>query len=331
MMKQVEISQPGGPDTLVLREAKIPEPKSFEVLIEVVAAGVNRPDLVQRQGNYKPPAGASEIPGLEISGIIVKLGEGVERYSIGDKVCALVTGGGYAEYCCAPVEQVLPVPEGISLADAACLPETYFTVWSTLFMQANLIAGERCLIHGGASGIGTTAIQLATLFGAEVIATAGSNKKIQACYELGAKMVIDYKKRDFVTEVQNYTEKKGVNVILDMIGGDYLDKNIFCLAAGGRLVQIAFQNGIKGELNLGRVMFKQLTITGSALRPASVKYKAEIAKQLYSNVWPLFKHGKLQLPIFGRFTLGEASLAHACLEKGDHIGKIILDVSNKFN
>ncbi len=331
MMKQIEIREPGSPEVLVLRDAEIPEPKPFEVLIKVASAGVNRPDIVQRQGNYKPPKGASEIPGLEVSGIVVGLGSNAVGYNVGDSVCALVTGGGYAQYCCAPTAQILPIPEGVLISDAACIPETYFTVWSNLFMQAKLSAGERCLIHGGASGIGTTAIQLANLFGAEVITTTGTDTKIQACYQLGAKLVIDYKTQEFVEEIQHFTEKKGVNVILDIIGGDYLDKNISCLSTGGRLVQIAFQNGMIGELNLARVMFKRLTITGSALRPASIEYKAEIRNQLLANVWPLFGDGKLNIPIYKRFTLSQASQAHACLEKGEHIGKIVLDVTSEFN
>ena len=331
MMKQIEIIEPGGPEVLVLKDAGIPEPKPFEVLIKVASAGVNRPDIVQRQGNYKPPKGASEVPGLEVSGVVVGLGINAIGYNIGDRVCALVTGGGYAQYCCAPTAQILPIPEGVSISDAACIPETYFTVWSNLFMQAKLSAGERCLVHGGASGIGTTAIQLANLFGAEVITTAGSNTKIKACYQLGAKLVIDYKKQDFLEEVQSFTRKKGVNVILDIIGGEYLDKNISCLSTGGRLVQIAFQNGMKGELNLARVMFKKLTITGSALRPASIDYKAKIGKQVLTNVWPLFEDRKLSIPIFKRFPLSQASQAHACLEKGEHIGKIVLDVTSEFN
>ena len=331
MMKQIEISEPGGPEVLVLKDAGIPEPKPFEVLIKVASAGVNRPDIVQRQGNYKPPKGASEIPGLEVSGVVVGLGNNAIGYNVGDRVCALVTGGGYAQYCCAPTALILPIPEGVSISDAACIPETYFTVWSNLFMQAKLSAGERCLVHGGASGIGTTAIQLANLFGAEVITTAGSNTKIKACYQLGAKLVIDYKKQDFLEEVQSFTRKKGVNVILDIIGGEYLDKNISCLSTGGRLVQIAFQNGMIGELNLARVMFKKLTITGSALRPASIDYKAKIGKQVLTNVWPLFEDRKLSIPIFKRFPLSQASQAHACLEKGEHIGKIVLDVTSEFN
>ena len=329
MMKQIEIREPGRPEVLVLRDANIPEPKPFEVLIKVASAGVNRPDIVQRQGNYKPPKGASDILGLEVSGIVVGLGSNAVGYNVGDSVCALVTGGGYAQYCCAPTAQILPIPEGVSISDAACIPETYFTVWSNLFMQAKLSAGERCLIHGGASGIGTTAIQLANLFGAEVITTAGTDTKIQACYQLGAKLVIDYKTQDFLEEIQHFTEKKGVNVILDIIGGDYLDKNISCLSTGGRLVQIAFQNGMIGELNLARVMFKQLTITGSALRPASIEYKAEIRNQLLANVWPLFGDGKLNIPIYKRFPLSQASQAHACLEKGEHVGKIVLDVTSQ--
>lgn len=328
MMKQVEISEPGGPEVLVLREAEIPEPKSFEVLIKVVAAGVNRPDIVQRQGNYKPPEGASEIPGLEVSGIITRVGHDVRGYNVGDKVCALLTGGGYAEYCCAPASQILPIPDGISIADASCIPETFFTVWSNLFMSANLVAGEKCLIHGGASGIGTTAIQLANLFGAEVIATAGSDEKIRSCYQLGAKFAINYKSQDFVTEISKFTKKNGVNVILDIIGGEYVNKNISCLSQYGRLIQIAFQNGVNGELNLAKVMFKNLTITGSALRPASIEYKAEIAQQLYKHVWPLFTQGKLKIPIYQRFSIFQAAEAHKCLEKGEHTGKIVLDVIN---
>ena len=327
MMKQIEISKPGGPEVLVLKDAVIPEPRPFEVLIRVVAAGVNRPDIVQREGNYKPPKGASETPGLEVSGYIERVGHHVERYKAGDKVCALVTGGGYAEYCCAPAAQILPIPEGVSLADASCIPETFFTVWSNLFMSAKLTAGEKCLIHGGASGIGTTAIQLASLFGAEVISTAGSDDKIQACYELGAKFVINYKTEDFVARINDFTQKNGVDVILDIIGGEYLSRNILCLSGGGRLVQIAFQNGVNGELNLGRLMFKNLTIMGSALRPASLNLKAKIAQQLHKNVWPLFGLGKLKIPIYRRFLLSEAAKAHKCLETGEHIGKIVLDVA----
>ncbi len=331
MMKRIEISEPGQPDVLVLKDAEIPEPKPFEVLIKVASAGVNRPDIVQRQGNYKPPKGASEIPGLEVSGVVERLGSNAVGYNVGDRVCALLTGGGYAQYCCAPIAQILPIPEGVAISAAACIPETYFTVWYNLFMQAKLLAGERVLVHGGASGIGTTAIQLANLFGAEVITTAGTDTKIQACYQLGARLVINYKKQDFLEEIRRFTEKKGVNVILDIIGGEYLDKNISSLAAGGRLVQIAFQNGMIGELNIARVMFKQLTITGSALRPASIDYKAEIGKQVLRNVWPLFESRKLIIPIFRRFPLSQASQAHACLEKGEHIGKIVLDVTSEFD
>ena len=326
MMKQVEISKPGGPEVLVFKEAAIPEPKPFEVLIKVVAAGVNRPDLVQRQGNYKPPKGASEIPGLEVSGFIERVGRDVKGYYEGDKVCALVTGGGYAEYCCAPSAQILPIPDGVSLADASCIPETFFTVWSNLFMNANLIAGERCLIHGGSSGIGTTAIQLANLFRAEVITTAGSEDKLSACYQLGAKFAINYKTQDFVNEVSHFTRKKGVNVILDIVGAEYLNKNISCLSEGGRLVQIAFQKGMNAEVNLARLIFKKLTITGSALRLASIEYKSEIAQQLLKHVWPLFSQGKIKIPIYRRFSLSQSVKAHQCLEKGEHIGKIILDV-----
>ena len=328
-MKQIEISKSGGPEVLVLRDAEIPKPKPFEALIKVASAGVNRPDIVQRQGNYKPPKEASEIPGLEISGVLVDLGCNADGFNVGDRVCALVTGGGYAQYCCAPTAQILPIPDGVSIEDAACIPETYFTVWSNLFMQAKLSAGERCLIHGGASGIGTTAIQLANLFGAEVITTAGADIKMRACYQLGSKLVIDYRKQDFLEEILRFTEKKGVNVILDIIGGDYFEKNISCLSTSGRLVQIAFQNGMIGKLNLAKVMFKHLTITGSALRPASIEYKAEIRKQLLSNVWPLFGDGKLKIPIYRRFPLSQASKAHACLEKGDHVGKLVLDVNTE--
>ena len=246
---------------------------------------------------------------------------------MGDKVCALVTGGGYAEYCCAPASQTLPIPDGVSIADAACIPETYFTVWSNLFMSANLVKNEKLLIHGGASGIGTTAIQLATLFGAEVITTAGSDDKIQACYELGAKFVVNYKTEDFVVQVSEFTRNKGVDIILDIIGGEYFSRNILCLSEGGRLVQIAFQNGMNGELNLARLMFKNLTITGSALRPSSFAFKAKIAEQLYKHVWPLFSLGKLKIPIYRRFLLSQVADAHQCLETGEHIGKIILDVT----
>ncbi len=303
-----------------------PTPKPSEVLIKVHAAGINRPDIMQRQGLYPPPEGASDILGLEVAGVIVDLGNTQSHLKIGDKVCALVTGGGYAEYCTAAASLSLPIPKGLSFTQAAALPETYFTVWSNLFDRAQLKANETVLIHGGSSGIGTTAIQLAKAFGANVIITAGSDEKCQFCTELGADLAINYHEQDFVQAIKNHTNGNGVDVILDMIGGDYFPRNIKCLNFDGRLVHIALQNGIKADINLLPVMLKRLSITGSTLRARNTDFKAAIAQQLQKNVWPLLATGQIKPIIHQTFPLAEAKKAHALMESSQHIGKIILTV-----
>ncbi|MBE0469089.1 MAG: NAD(P)H-quinone oxidoreductase [Methyloprofundus sp.] len=304
----------------------IPSPKAGEVLIKIHAAGVNRPDIMQRQGLYPPPEGTSAILGLEVAGVIVDLGDTSSHLNIGDKVCALVTGGGYAEYCTAARQLCLPIPTGLSFIQAAALPETYFTVWSNLFDRAQLKAKETVLIHGGSSGIGTTAIQLAKTFGAQVIITAGSNEKCQFCTELGADLAINYRSQDFVQAVKDYTNGNGVNVILDMLGGDYLPHNIKCLDYDGRLVHIALQKGIKADISLLPIMLKRLSITGSTLRARNTEFKAAIAQQLQKNVWPLLATGQIKPIIQQTFPLAAAEQAHALMESSQHIGKIILTV-----
>lgn len=308
-------------------ERAVPVPAAHQVLIKVAAAGVNRPDVMQRKGLYPPPPGASDIPGLEIAGTVVELGESVSQLKTGDTVCALVTGGGYAEYCLASAPLCLPVPKGLSLAEAAALPETFFTVWSNVFDRARLAPNETLLVHGGGSGIGTTAIQLAKAFGANVYATAGSDGKCQFCQALGAEAAINYREQDFVEKILELTANRGVDVVLDMVGGDYLPRNIKSLAADGRLVQIAVQNGVKAELNLWHVMLKRLTITGSTLRARDDAFKAAIARKLYDKVWPLLAAGTLKPIIHRIFPLGDAALAHELMESSQHIGKIILQVS----
>lgn len=325
-MTAIEITEPGGPDVLVPTTRPVPAPGVGEVLIKVAAAGVNRPDVMQRQGKYPPPPGASDIPGLEIAGSIVATGEGVTEWNIGDQVCALVAGGGYAEYCVAPAPQCLPVPYGLSLTQAAAIPETYFTVWDNLFTRGKLSAGESVLIHGGSSGIGTTAIQLAVANGATVIVTAGSAEKCAACEELGAIRAINYRDEDFVEIVKEVTGGKGVNVILDMVGGDYVGRNLNALAHGGRLVQIAIQKGTKAEIAVHLIMMKQLTFTGSTLRARAVAQKAPIARELRDKVWPLLESGKVKPLIFAEFSLSDASKAHALMDTSAHIGKIVLTV-----
>ncbi len=304
----------------------VPTPSTNQVLIKVAAAGVNRPDVMQRKGLYPPPPGASDIPGLEISGTIVALGDNVNRLKQGDKICALVTGGGYAEYCLASATHCLPVPEGMSFTQAAALPETFFTVWSNVFDRAHLQPGETLLVHGGTSGIGTTAIQLAKAFNAKVIVTAGSKAKCEFCLQLGADAAINYKEQDFVDEIKQLTDNKGVNVILDMIGGDYFPRNLKCMADDARLVQIAIQSGPKAEINLLLIMLKRLTITGSTLRARDDEFKASIATKLYENVWPLLESGKIKPVIHSTFALPDAALAHQLMESSQHIGKIILTV-----
>jgi len=308
-------------------ERAVPVPATHEVLIKVAAAGVNRPDVMQRKGLYPPPPGASDIPGLEIAGTVMEVGESVSQLKAGDTVCALVTGGGYAEYCLASAPLCLPVPKGLSLAEAAALPETFFTVWSNVFDRARLAPNETLLVHGGGSGIGTTAIQLAKAFGATVYVTAGSDDKCQFCQALGAEAAINYREQDFVEKILELTANRGVDVILDMVGGDYLPRNIKSLAADGRLVQIAVQNGVKAELNLWHVMLKRLTITGSTLRTRDDAFKAAIARKLYDKVWPLLAAGTIKPIIHRIFPLDDAALAHELMESSQHIGKIILQVS----
>ena len=312
--------------TLEICQRPIPAPMPGEVLIKVHAAGVNRPDIMQRKGLYPPPEGASDILGLEVAGVITALGCNSTHLNIGDNVCALVTGGGYAEYCTASAQLCLPIPDSFSFAEAASLPETYFTVWSNVFDRAQLQAGEILLVHGGSSGIGTTAIQLAKAFGATVIVTAGSQEKCQFCIELGADLAINYHQQDFVEEIQHYTQGKGVDVILDMIGGDYFARNLKCMGFDARLVQIALQNGIKADINLLPIMLKRLTITGSTLRARNTEFKVQIAKQLQKNVWPLLAKQQIKPIIYRSFPLAEAEKAHALMESSQHIGKIILTV-----
>jgi putative PIG3 family NAD(P)H quinone oxidoreductase len=323
-MCAVEIKAPGGPEVLVPVLRPLPKPGKGEILVKVVAAGVNRPDVLQRQGGYPPPKGASDIPGLEIAGCVVAVGEGASRFEQGDEVCALVAGGGYAEYCTVPEPQALPAPQGLDLVNAAALPETFFTVWTNVFDRGRLKSGETFLVHGGSSGIGTTAIQLASAFGARVFATAGNNLKCQACEKLGAEKGINYREEDFVEIIQQATNNRGVDVILDMVGGDYIEKNISLLATEGRLVNIAYLKGSKVEVNFLPVMLKRLTLTGSTLRPRSVAEKGAIARVLEEKVWPLLASGRIAPVIEGRFPLARAADAHRLMETSAHIGKIVL-------
>lgn len=323
-MRAIEITQPGGPDVLQPTNRPVPIPGAGEVVLKVAYAGVNRPDALQRAGSYAPPPDASDLPGLEASGEVVALGAGVDTLSLGDQVCALLPGGGYAEYVVTPAVHCLPVPQGMGLKEAACLPETFFTVWSNVFQRGGLQAGERFLVHGGSSGIGTTAIQLAHHFGARVFATAGSPEKCKACTDLGAERAINYREEDFAEVMK---AEGGADLILDMVGGDYLPRNVRTLAQDGRLVQIAFLQGPKVELNFAMVMVKRLTITGSTLRPQSVIAKARIAEALKANVWPLLAAGKIAPVMDSEFPLVEAAAAHARLESSGHIGKIVLKVS----
>jgi NADPH:quinone reductase len=323
----IEISEPGGPDMLHLASRPMPLPGAGEVLVAVAAAGINRPDVLQRKGEYPPPAGASDIPGLEIAGRVVAVGLGVNRYKIGDAVCALVSGGGYAAYCTAPEAQCLPVPQGFSMVEAAALPETCFTVWHNLFERGRLAAGESVLIHGGSSGIGTTAIMLAREFGARpIFATAGSPHKCRVCEELGATHAIDYKRADFVKAVKDGTGGRGVDVVLDMVGGDYIQRNLSALAADGRLVFIAFLGGAQASVNFVPVMLKRLTLTGSTLRARRVEDKGAIAAALYRQVWPLLEAGKIKPVIHQTFPLAQAAAAHRLMESSEHIGKIVLTI-----
>ena len=327
-MTVVEISEYGGPEVLKPASRPVPQPASGEALIRVAAAGVNRPDAIQRAGNYPPPAGQSDLPGLEVSGEIVALGDGASGVSIGDTVCALTPGGGYAEYCIAPASHCLPVPDGISVTDAAGIPETSFTVWHNVFQRAYLQKGERFLVHGGSSGIGTTAIQLARAFGAKVYTTAGSREKCDACEALGADLAINYKEEDWVAVLREKTEKQGVDVILDMVGGSYIQKNIDSLNWDGRLSIIAFLAGAKAELMLARFMVKRQTMTASTLRAQSEAAKAAIAAELRKKVWPLFVSGNVKPIIDSTLPLSEAAKAHERMESSTHIGKIILQIGS---
>lgn len=323
LMKSIAIREPGGPEVLVPAEIETPVPGHGEILIRVAAAGVNRPDTIQRMGLYPPPPGAPATPGLEVAGEVVGTGAGVTRWRMGDKVCALAGGGGYAEYCLAHEAHALPVPKGFSMAEAAALPETFFTVWTNVFERGALKPGETFLVHGGTSGIGTTAIQLASIFGSTVIATAGSAEKCRACKKLGAHAV-NYRERDFVEEVKRLTGGRGADVILDMVGGDYIQRNIQAAAADGRIVSIAFLNGSTAEVNFMPVMLKRLTLTGSTLRPRSIEEKAALAAALEAKVWPLLDAGRVRPLIDKVFPLEQAADAHALMEKSSHIGKIVL-------
>ena len=326
MMRAVEITRPGGPEVLVPAERPRPEPRANEILVKVAAAGVNRPDVLQRMGLYAVPPDASDLPGLEIAGEVIACGAAVTRWKPGERVCALVHGGGYAEYCVAPEVQALPLPKGLSLVEAASLPETFFTVWSNVFDRAALKPGESLLVQGGASGIGVSAIQMAAAMGNRVFATAGSDEKCAACVRLGAEKAINYKTLDFAAEVKTATGGKGVDVILDMVGGDYVPKELKCLADEGRLVFIAFLRGAKTEFDIGELMRRRLTMTGSTLRPRPVEFKGAIANNLKEKVWPLIEAGKIRPVIHQTFPLEQATDAHRLLESGAHIGKIVLTV-----
>lgn len=325
-MKVIEIVEPGGPSVLKSSVRNIPKPKRNEVLIKISYAGINRPDVLQRSGSYLPPPGASDLPGLEASGIIFAIGKNVTNWDVGDEVCALLPGGGYAEYAVTQASHCLPVPTGMSLKQAAALPETLFTVWSNVFQRGGLKPNEKFLVHGGSSGIGTMAIQLANLFGSEVYATAGSEAKCSACEELGAIRAINYNKEDFLEVIKSIG---GVHLILDMVGGAYIEKNIKALVDDGRLVQIAFLKGAKVELNFAQIMTRRLTVTGSTLRPQSDLSKSQIASELLEKIWPLLSTGRINPVINSVFDLNDVSSAHLLMESSKHIGKIVLKVDGR--
>ena len=325
-MKVIEIVEPGGPSVLKSSVRSIPKPKRNEVLIKISYAGINRPDVLQRSGSYLPPPGASDLPGLEASGIIFAIGENVTNWEVGDEVCALLPGGGYAEYAVTQASHCLPVPTGMSLKQAAALPETLFTVWSNVFQRGGLKPNEKFLVHGGSSGIGTMAIQLANLFGSEVYATAGSEAKCSACEKLGAIRAINYNKEDFLEVIKSIG---GVHLILDMVGGAYIEKNIKALVDDGRLVQIAFLKGAKVELNFAQIMTRRLTVTGSTLRPQSDLSKSQIASELLEKIWPLLSTGRINPVINSVFDLNDVSSAHLLMESSKHIGKIVLKVDGR--
>ncbi|WP_295664619.1 NAD(P)H-quinone oxidoreductase [uncultured Mucilaginibacter sp.] len=323
-MKAIIIPQPGGPEVFEIGQCPTPQPAAGEVLIKVAAAGINRPDIAQRKGIYPPPPGASDIPGLEIAGTITALGEGVERWHIGDKVCGLVSGGGYAEYCTIPEGQCLPIPENLSLAEAASLPETYFTVWSNVFDRAKLLPGETLLVHGGTSGIGVAAIQMAKALGSTVYITAGSDEKCKFCEQLGATKAINYKTENFRDAIKLLTGSKGVNVILDMVGGDYTPDNIKSLGYDGRLVVISALKGKDATIDLNLITHKRLTITGSALRVRDTAFKSTIARNLEQHIWPLLASGQIKPVLYKTFPFGDVAGAHRLMESSEHIGKIVL-------
>jgi len=325
-MRAVEITQPGKPEVLKIGTRPVPQPKTGEVLIKVAAAGVNRPDTMQRAGHYPPPPGASDIPGLELAGEIVALGDGVKGRRVGDRVTALVAGGGYAEYCAAPAPQCLPIPKGMTPVEAASLPETFFTVWTNVFDRAGLKPGESFFVQGGSSGIGVAAIQMVKAMGNTVFATAGSAEKCEACVKLGADRAINYRAEDFVEVVKQATGGRGVNVILDMVGGEYVDRELKCLADDGRIAVIAFLGGAKATVNLSEILRRRLTISGSGLRPRPVEFKGAIARNLLEKVWPLIEKGKIKAVIHKTFPLAQAAEAHALMESSAHIGKIVLTV-----
>jgi putative PIG3 family NAD(P)H quinone oxidoreductase len=321
----IDVPSPGGPEALKLGERPAPEPKAHEVVIQVHAAGVNRPDVSQRLGKYPPPPGASPILGLEVAGVVAAVGSSA-TLSVGSRVCALVPGGGYAELCAVPESHCLPIPAGLSMEEAAGIPETFFTVWANVFQIGRLQKGERFLVHGGSGGIGTAAIQLAHAFGAQVFTTAGSDAKCQACLQLGADHAFNYKEKDFEAEVARLTDGRGVDVILDMVGGPYTDKNLSCLAPSGRLVQIAFLQGASATISLPKIMQKRLVISGSTLRPRSIEDKAVLARELREKVWPLLERGVLKVKVDRVFPFAQASEAHRYFDSGEHIGKVILKI-----
>jgi NADPH:quinone reductase len=325
-MTAVAITTPGGAEVLKAQSMPTPKPGAGQVLVKVAAAGVNRPDVAQRMGAYPPPPGHSPLPGLEVAGEVAAIGDGVKRWKAGDKLCALVNGGGYAQYCIAEETAALPIPAGLDMVKAGAVPETFFTVWNNVFERGGLKAGEWFLVHGGSSGIGTTAIQLAKAFGAKVLATAGSADKCKACVDLGADVAINYKTEDFVAASKEATSGKGINVILDMVGGEYTDRNIIAAADDGRVVQIATLGGADVKLNIARLMMKRVTLTGSTLRPRTREVKAGFARALEEKVWPLFGQGKLKVVMDSTFPLAQAADAHRRLETSAHVGKIVLTV-----
>jgi NADPH:quinone reductase len=326
MMTAIEISTPGGPEVLKPCQRPVPTPAAGEVLLKVAYAGVNRPDVVQRKGLYPPPPGASDLPGLEVSGTVVAVGEGVDAGEIGSRYCSLVSGGGYAEYCVAAFSQCFPVPAVLDMAEAAALPETLMTVWHNVFERAYANEGETILVHGGTSGIGTMAIKLCKLFGLTVIVTCGSDEKCTAAKALGADHAINYATSDFVEEVKKLTDGQGVHIVLDMVAGSYVPRNLQCLREDGRHVTIAVQGGMVAEINMAQIMMRRLTLTGSTLRPRSAEFKALLAQEIYATVWPMVAGGELRPEMDRTFPLAEAAAAHAHMESGEHVGKIVLEV-----